>query len=134
MRQRLIARDSDQSVGDGRAVGECGREECVASYPALRLGGQAEQVVDEAPQARPVGGVARVVVKADRAAAHEDNLRALDEAAALGTRALVLVPGDGSGENLLGILSTAGVGSVAYSAGELPTSFLKSRMKCAWSA
>ncbi len=29
----------------------------------------------------------------DRAAAHEDNLRAIDEAAALGTTALVLVPG-----------------------------------------
>jgi sugar phosphate isomerase/epimerase len=39
------------------------------------------------------GGFFTAIDPADRAAAHEDNLRALDEAAALGTRALVLVPG-----------------------------------------
>lgn len=39
------------------------------------------------------GGFFTASDPADRAAAHEDNLRALDEAAGLGTKALVLVPG-----------------------------------------
>jgi sugar phosphate isomerase/epimerase len=39
------------------------------------------------------GGFFTASDPAARAAAHQDNLRALDEAAALGTRALVLVPG-----------------------------------------
>lgn len=39
------------------------------------------------------GGFFTASEPAGRAAAHEDNLRALDEAAALGTSALVLVPG-----------------------------------------
>jgi sugar phosphate isomerase/epimerase len=39
------------------------------------------------------GGFFTASDPADRAAAHEDNLRALDEAAGLGTTALVLVPG-----------------------------------------
>ncbi|OLT21142.1 xylose isomerase [Pseudonocardia sp. CNS-139] len=39
------------------------------------------------------GGFFTATDPAARAAAHDDNLRAVDEAAALGTRALVLVPG-----------------------------------------
>ena len=39
------------------------------------------------------GGFFTASDPAQRAAAHEDNLRAIDEAATLGTRALVLVPG-----------------------------------------
>ena len=39
------------------------------------------------------GGFFTASDPAERAAAHEDNLRALDEAAGLGTKALVLVPG-----------------------------------------
>ena len=39
------------------------------------------------------GGFFTASDPADRVAAHEDNLRALDEAARLGTKALVLVPG-----------------------------------------
>lgn len=56
----------------------------------------ARRIVDEAGlrvSSLCRGGFFTASDPADRAAAHEDNLRALDEAAGLGTTALVLVPG-----------------------------------------
>ena len=65
--------------------------------PVAEVGvGAARRIVDDAGlrvSSLCRGGFFTASDPAERAAAHEDNLRALDEAAALGTTALVLVPG-----------------------------------------
>ncbi|GAA5131146.1 sugar phosphate isomerase/epimerase family protein [Pseudonocardia adelaidensis] len=65
--------------------------------PVAEVGaGTARRIVDDAGlrvSSLCRGGFFTASDPAGRAAAHEDNLRALDEAAALGTTALVLVPG-----------------------------------------
>jgi sugar phosphate isomerase/epimerase len=65
--------------------------------PVAEVGAHvARKIVDEAGlrvSSLCRGGFFTASDPAERARAHDDNLRALDEAAALGTRALVLVPG-----------------------------------------